>query len=144
VLLAKATAVRGSLKHGPYVDGEGKKRNAKWYVIGAAPERRAERELMRAHLLRRRPEPSHRRWFIPGVGSGTLREAGGGAGHRAGGGGQRLPRSAAVIDSPAVPPRRDAGRRIVRKPRPTLPATTDRTHVSQCAFPRVPRANPAV
>jgi hypothetical protein len=55
------------------VDGEGKKRNAKWYVIGAAPERRAERELMLAHLLRRRPEPSHRRWYIPGVGSGTLR-----------------------------------------------------------------------
>jgi len=69
VLLTRAVRVRGSLKHDTYVDTEGKKRTAKWYVIGNAPEARV---AMATYLLRRRPELVGRTWFIPGVGSGTL------------------------------------------------------------------------
>ena len=72
LLLARAVAVRGSLKHDTYVDRDGKKRTAKWYVVGATPQARGEREAMAAHLLRRRPDLAGRTWFLPGVGSGTL------------------------------------------------------------------------
>jgi hypothetical protein len=72
ILLARTVAVRGSLKHDTYIDAEGKKRTAKWYGIGAAPEARADREAMAVHLLRRRPELAGRRWFVPSVGNGTL------------------------------------------------------------------------